>query len=161
MATFGLILLFIVAGAAVTFVAYTGGLGAAREAYLTRGGTFFKVAIPLLYIGLGIAVPAVVIAGGQAKQGNTGALANKSAEGQVEEGKRLFQDTCAACHSLDAVNARGVTGPDLDEIGQVTEERILEAIKNGGTGQGKMPANLLQGESAKAVAVYLTEVAGR
>jgi mono/diheme cytochrome c family protein len=161
MATFGLILLFVVAGAAVIFVAYTGGLGAAREAYLTRGGTFFKVAIPLLYVGLGIAVPAVVIAGGEAKQGNTGALANKSAEGQLEEGKRLFQDTCATCHSLDAVNARGVTGPDLDEIGQVTEERILGAIKNGGTGQGKMPANLLQGESAEAVAVYLAEVAGR
>jgi mono/diheme cytochrome c family protein len=161
MATLGLILLFVVAGSAVIFIAYTGGLGAARQAYLTRGNTFFKIAIPVLYVGLGIAIPAVVIAGQESKEGNTGALANEPAEGKIKEGKVLFQNTCASCHSLGAVNARGVYGPNLDEIGQMNEKRVLEAIKNGGTGQGLMPANLLQGESAEAVATYVTAVAGR
>lgn len=161
MATLGIILLLLVVGAGVAFVAFSGGPGAAREAYLTGGPTFFKVAIPLLYIGIGIAIPAVVIAGRDAKQGNTGALANTPVNDKLQEGKNLFEATCATCHSLKAVNARGVTGPDLDEIGQVTEERILAAIKNGGTGQGRMPANLLQGESAEAVAAYVAKVAGR
>jgi mono/diheme cytochrome c family protein len=161
MATLGLILLFVVLGTGVIFIAYTGGLGAAREAYLTRGGTFFKIAIPLLYIGMAIAIPAVVIASHDAKQGSSGALANKPAEGKIEEGKALFMNTCASCHSLKAVNARGVMGPSLDSIGQVTEKRVIEAIKNGGTGQRLMPANLLQGESAAAVAAYVTETAGR
>ena len=161
MATFGLILLFVIAGAAVIFIAYTGGLGAAREAYLTRGNTFFKVAMVLVYVGIGIAIPAVVIAGGDTKKGSTGALAHEPAEGKIDEGKTLFQNTCAACHSLGAVNARGVTGPDLDEVGQMSEKRVLDAIEKGGTGQRKMPANLLQGEAAEAVAAYVTEVAGR
>ena len=161
MATLGIILMFLIVGGAVAFVAFSGGPGAAREAYLTRGSTFFKVAVPLLYVGLGVAIPAVVIAGMDAKKGNTGALANTVPSKKLQEGKNLFQATCATCHSLSAVNARGVSGPDLDNIGQVTEKRILQAIENGGTGQRRMPANLLQGENAEAVAAYVAEVAGR
>jgi hypothetical protein len=170
MATFGLIVLFVLVGSAVIFIAYSGGPSAAREAYLTSGSRFFKVAIPLVYVGLGIAVPAVVIANGEKKEGNSGALANTVPSKKLEEGKGLFQNTCAACHTLQAVNAQGVTGPDLDEIGLDTstpdarrssERRIVDAIKNGGTGQRRMPANLLQGESAEAVAAFVTDVAGR
>jgi mono/diheme cytochrome c family protein len=170
MATFGLILLFVLVGGAVAFIAYSGGPGAAREAYLTRGGTFFKIAIPLVYVGLGIVIPAVVIAGGEEKEGNTGALANTAPREQIENGKELFQNTCAACHSLKAVNAQGLTGPDLDEIGldsstadarKTSEERIVNAIKNGGTGERRMPANLLQGENSEAVAAFVVDVAGK
>jgi cytochrome c553 len=161
MATLGIILLFLLVGGAVAFVAFSGGPGKAREAYLTRGRTFFRIAIPVLYIGLGIAIPAVVIAGREGKEGNTGALANTVPSHQLQDGKNLFSKTCATCHSLKAVNARGVTGPDLDNIGEVTEKRILDAIKNGGTGQRKMPANLLQGENAEAVAAYVAHVAGQ
>jgi hypothetical protein len=170
MAVFGLILLFLLLGSAVAFIAFSGGPSAAREAYLTRGNTFFKIAIPLLYVGLGIAIPAVVIAGHEEKEGNTGALANTETEGKLELGKELFHNTCATCHTLAAINAQGVTGPDLDDIGldtstakarQQSVNRVLDAIKNGGTGQRRMPANLLQGSSAEAVAAYVTDVAGR
>ncbi len=152
---------FLALGIGVLFVAFSGGPGKAREAYLTRGRTFFRIAIPVLYIGLGIAIPAVVIAGREGKEGNTGSLANTVPSQQLQDGKNLFQMTCATCHSLKAVNARGVTGPDLDNIGEVTEKRILDAIKNGGTGQRRMPANLLQGENAEAVAAYVAHVAGK
>jgi len=170
MAVLGLILLFVLVGSAVAFIAYSGGPGAAREAYLTRGSTFFKIAIPLLYVGLGIAIPAVVIAGHEEKKGNTGALANQKADGALESGKQLFHNTCASCHTLEAANAQGVTGPDLDNLGLDTsspekrkqsEQRIVNAIKNGGTGQRRMPARLLEGDSAKDVAAYVTDVAGR
>ena len=160
MATLGIILLFLVVGGAVAFVAFSGGPGAAREAYLTRGRTFFRIAIPLLYIGLGVAIPAVVIAGMEGKEGNTGALANTEPSHKLQDGKNLFQKTCATCHTLKAVNARGVTGPDLDNLG-LNEKRVLDAIKNGGTGERRMPANLLQGENAEAVAAYVAHVAGR
>ena len=170
MATFGLVLLFLLVGSAVAFIAFSGGPSAAREAYLTRGNTFFKIAIPLLYVGLGIAIPAVVIAGGEEKEGNTGSLANTVPDGQLENGKELFQNTCATCHSLKAVNAQGVTGPDLDGLGfdtsteetrKASEKRVLEAIKNGGTGERRMPANLIQGSNADAVAAFVVDVAGR
>jgi mono/diheme cytochrome c family protein len=68
---------------------------------------------------------------------------------------------CKSCHNLDAVQAEGVTGPDLDELGGVDTQRVLNAIKKGGTGQNRMPANLLQGQDAKDVAGYVARVAGQ
>ena len=54
-----------------------------------------------------------------------------------------------------------MTGPNLDELGGLDKERVLNAIKIGGTGTGRMPADLLSGEDAEAVAAYVSEVAGR
>jgi hypothetical protein len=59
------------------------------------------------------------------------------------------------------VNARGITGPDLDRIGTMTPARVLSAIKIGGTGQGRMPSGLLQGSNAQDVAAFVTAVAGK
>ena len=164
-------MLFLLVGGAVAFIAFSGGPGAAREAYLTRGRTFFRIAIPVIYIGLGIAIPAVVIADGEAKQGNQGALANTEADRRAQGG----QGAVPAARARPATRSRrptrsGVTGPNLDEIGldsstpearKASEERIVAAIKNGGTGERRMPANLLQGEDAEAVAAYVADVAGR
>ena len=160
----GFLLPWILVGIGVVYVAFWGGPGAAREAYLTRGRRAFAVIIVLLYIGVGIAVPAVVIASRGDKEGNSTALSQKTLRDQpayVERGRSLFVENCAACHNLDAVNARGVTGPDLDKIGTVTPSRVLSAIKVGGTGQLRMPAGLVQGDNAKAVADYVSAVAGK
>src|SRR3954452_13781172 len=94
---------WLLVGLGVVFVAFSGGPGAAREAYLTRGRTFFKIAIPVLYIGLGIAIPAVVIANSHKKVGNHGALAQETPHGDLQRGKDVFQQTCASCHTLKAV----------------------------------------------------------
>jgi mono/diheme cytochrome c family protein len=161
MEVLAILLPFVLIGIGVVFVAFSGGPAAAREAYLSRGGRLFRVMIPLLYIGLGIAVPAAVIAGREEAEGGVGRLEQASLGDREQRGKELFRKTCASCHNLDAINARGVTGPDLDEIGQVTEQRVLSAIKNGGTGQGRMPANLLQGEDAADVALYVSRVAAK
>jgi hypothetical protein len=42
----------------------------------------------------------------------------------------------------------------------VTKQRILEAIEIGGTGQGRMPPRLIEGDDAEKVAEYLAKVAG-
>jgi mono/diheme cytochrome c family protein len=152
---------FLVLGIIVIFIAFSGSPGAAREAYLTRGGRSFTLLIGLLYIGLGIAVPAAVIAARGEAEGGVGSLRAEQATTRDEEGKELFIATCKSCHSLDAVQAHGVTGPDLDELGGLDRERVLNAIENGGTGQGRMPAGLLQGRDAEEVARYVARVAGQ
>jgi hypothetical protein len=38
---------------------------------------------------------------------------------------------------------------------------VLNAIKRGGTGTGRMPPQLLDGPDAEAVAAYVAAVAGR
>jgi cytochrome c551 len=161
MAAAAIIIAFLLIGGAVAFVAYSGGPGAAREAYLTGGSRFFKLVLPLIYLGIGIAVPAIVIANGKAGEGASGRLADVTPNKTEAKGKQIFRQTCASCHSLAAVNAHGVTGPNLDQIGQVTKERVLSAIRIGGTGDGRMPAGLLSGKNAEAVAEYVSKVAGQ
>jgi cytochrome c553 len=152
---------FVLLGAGVIFVAFSGGPGQAREAYLTKGGRVFPFSMLVLYVVLGLAVPALVIANREPAEGGTPPLQHEEASGELEDGKELFRSTCATCHTLAAANAHGVTGPDLDEIGEMTEERVTQAIKVGGTGQKRMPAELLEGEDAEAVAKYVTAVAGQ
>jgi mono/diheme cytochrome c family protein len=151
---------FLVAGVVVVFIAFSGGPAAAREAYLTRGGRGFRILIPVLYVALGAAVPAAVIASRGEAEGGVGKLRTEALTKQQEEGKQLFRQTCWSCHNLDAVQAQGVTGPDLDDLG-LDEQRVLNAIRRGGTGDGRMPAALLQGEEARSVAAYVAKVAGQ
>ena len=102
---------FVLLGVAVLFIAFSGGPSAAREAYLTRGGRAFKVVIPVLYVALGLGVPALILANRGEATGGTGNLRTEKIGDQAERGKQLFRQQCASCHSLAAVNARGVTGP--------------------------------------------------
>jgi cytochrome c553 len=152
---------FVVAGLVVMFIAFAGGASAAREAYLTRGRRAFTISMLLLYLGLGIAVPAVVIASRGESVGGTGSLRSEQVSGTLEDGKQLFIQTCKSCHTLAAVDAHGVTGPNLDELGGLDKQRVLRAIKVGGTGSGRMPPELLTGADADAVATYVSTVAGR
>ena len=152
---------FIVVGLIVIFIAFSGGASAARQTYLTRGGRPFSVGIVLLYLALGVAVPAAVIAARGEAEGGVGSLRTKELSGKEEEGKTLFVQTCKSCHTLAAVQAHGVTGPNLDELGGLDKARVRQAINRGGTGSGRMPPALLEGADADAVATYVADVAGR
>lgn len=152
---------FVLLGAGVLFVAFSGGPGRARQTYLTGGGRGFRIAFVLLYVALGIAVPLLVIVGREESVGATGGLATAEIDPELEEGKALFLENCSSCHTLEAANARGVTGPNLDELAPLEEDRVLNAIEVGGTGDDRMPAGLLEGEDAEVVAAYVAHVAGR
>jgi mono/diheme cytochrome c family protein len=150
---------FVVLGALVIFYAFSGGDGAAARP--ARGGRLFSWGVIALYAALGVAVPALVIANRGEAEGGTGSLRSDQISGQLEEGKRLFIQTCKSCHTLEAVNAHGVTGPNLDELAPLEKQRVRGAIKRGGTGTGRMPPQLLDGAEAEAVAAYVSAVAGR
>jgi mono/diheme cytochrome c family protein len=152
---------FVLAGIAVIFIAFSGGPSAARDAYLTRGGRVFTLVFVLLYLALGVAVPAAVIAGRGEAKGGTSSLRSAEPTATEETGKQLFIQNCKSCHTLAAVQAHGVTGPDLDELAPLDKERVLNAIERGGTGTGRMPPALLEGVDAEAVATYVADVAGR
>lgn len=152
---------FVILGVGVVFVAFSGGPGRARRAYLTGGGRGLRLALVLVYVALGIAIPALVIVGREESVGATGSLATADLDAELEEGKNLFLENCSSCHSLDAANARGVTGPDLDALAPLEEDRVLSAIENGGTGENRMPAGLLEEQNAEVVAAYVSRVAGR
>jgi mono/diheme cytochrome c family protein len=175
MATAAFVIAFLALGSAVAFVAFSGGPSQAREAYLTKGRRGFRIAIPILYIALGVAVPALVLANRHSAEGSSGPLADKQGSKSFQQGKTLFRENCWSCHTLKAAGARGVTGPNLDQLGKVDPQRVVNAILIGGTGDGRMPQNLVPGAckklpchaagqkptDAEDVATYVSQVAGK
>lgn len=75
-------------------------------------------------------------------------------------GEDLFVEQCGSCHVLAAAGTSGTIGPDLDGLSP-DEQQVLAAIENGGTGSGAMPAGLLEGKDAQAVAEYVATAAGQ
>jgi len=156
---------FVVVGVLTIVFAFSGGTRRRsrrrRRASSSGTGTALKVGVTVVALGLGLAVPAAVIASRSAGLGRSSQLADQDLSLQLREGKVLFGQNCASCHSLSASNARGATGPDLDQLGRLSDERVLNAINNGGTGDLRMPAGLLEAQQAEAVSAYVSAVAGR
>jgi sulfite dehydrogenase len=72
--------------------------------------------------------------------------------------KRLFVDTCAACHALDAAGASGPVGPDLDAAAP-SAAKVRRWIRTGSS-DGIMQPGLLEGDDARRVADFVARSAG-
>ena len=91
-------------------------------------------------------------------------------------GKELFigEGQCGSCHTLADAGTKGVIGPNLDNafmqsredgIGEATiravvRDQISYPIEAPNTGAPGMPADLVTGDDADAVAAYVASVAG-
>lgn len=144
-------------GTAVVVVAFRSGSSAAQGRRGRLGGRGLRAVFVPLALILAVVIPGAVIAdNGPERSGS----ATASLTGEEERGRELFVGTCASCHSLAAANARGVTGPNLDGLGAIDQRRVETAIRVGGSGEKRMPAGLLEGQNAAAVAAYVAKVAG-
>lgn len=82
----------------------------------------------------------------QAAQQEQGAGAEMSA-------KELYLQNCVSCHGE---NLEGGAGPALKKVGaRMSKEEILQQILEGG---GGMPAGILTGKKAEAVAEWLSKM---
>jgi mono/diheme cytochrome c family protein len=157
------VLAFVVLGLAVVFIAFSGGPRGARR---SRGGPSragrraVVVGTAIVALALGVAVPLAV----GVVNGNDHA---KVAPGGVDldqaqvNGRATFARYCATCHTLNASNAVGKVGPNLDAL-HPPKALIVDAIAKGrAQGRGQMPAGLVTGEEAQDVAAYVAAVAGQ
>jgi plastocyanin len=99
----------------------------------------------------------------------------------LANGKTLFSEKCAACHELARAEAKGVTGPSLDQAWQQSEKdglgrstfeglvhkqilhpnRIAQVDPATGKSLALMPPGLVTGEDAEDVAAYVAYAAAR
>ncbi len=167
---------WVVLGVGLFFVAIRGGVGGVRETLQLQGPgarRFFGVSFVAIYLGFGLALPALFLTGNHANaNAQVGGLKLSAAE---KTGRELFGQHCAFCHTLAAANAIGKIGPNLDTLSNASSEQIVvHTILNGclqspGPGQssstclgyGTMPANVLQGQQAADVAKFVARVAGK
>ncbi len=90
----------------------------------------------------------------------------------LRAGAELFNERCSGCHTLSAAAARGskpegevesgerTNGPNFNQR-KITKDDALFAIRNGGFSGAIMPANIVVGEDAEAVAEFVAEYSGR
>jgi mono/diheme cytochrome c family protein len=154
------LLFFIILGLGVVLVAMRGGPRGVRDT-LEVGrkrplhAAEFAVAGAIAVFGL--AVPAVVLLGDQASAGPGGTKLSAD----EKEGRVLFAEKCATCHTLKDAGAVGKVGPNLDELAPAPALTLNAIEKGRAAGKGQMPAQLLEKDEAKKVAKYLADVAGR
>jgi mono/diheme cytochrome c family protein len=156
------VLAFVALGLSVVFVAFSGGprgVGRSRRGPSRTSRRVVGVAVAVVVVGLGVAVPLAVglVNGDHAKNAPGGVDLNAS----QTAGRSTFAKYCATCHTLKASNAVGKVGPNLDVL-HPPKGLILDAIKNGrARGQGQMPAGVVDGQDAQNVAAYVAAVAGQ
>lgn len=153
-------------------IANRSGRGAARSGQpRSARHRFSNVVLVVVYVGFGLALPAVMLIGNanrsSAQVGGLKLTANE------KEGRNLFGAHCAVCHTLAAANAVGKTGPNLDTL-KPSESLIIHTIANGCLqdppspsspqtclGYGTMPADIVEGQQAHQVAAFVARVAGQ
>ena len=155
MAVIGFLAPWVLVGVAVIVLAVRSSPARGRRGRPSGRG-LAAVFVPILIV-LAVLIPGAVIADNGAERSSS---ADATLTAEEERGRDLFRQTCASCHSLAAANARGVTGPNLDSLGAIDARRVEIAIRVGGSGEKRMPAELLDGENAAAVGAYVAKVAG-
>jgi len=85
-------------------------------------------------------------------------------------GATLFSQRCAGCHTFSfaathgsAANirtAQDINGPDFDQRCERPVDRVLYAIENGGFSGAYMPANVVVGQQAREVAMFVARFSG-
>lgn len=75
--------------------------------------------------------------------------------GFEEHGRTLFIRNCGACHTLADAETSGIAGPSLNTPWDAS--RVREVIADG---PSQMPAALVTGRDARAVAVYVAAATG-
>jgi mono/diheme cytochrome c family protein len=161
MAVWVLIIFWVVAGLGVLLVAMQATRRRRRAGERESKGTRRAIAVgfAVFFVVFGLGLPAwSLITESKAEDEVRGGVDLTNAQ---VEGRQLFTQNCATCHTLAASNAVGRVGPDLDVM-RPTEELTLNAIEEGrARGQGQMPADLVTGQEAQDVASYVAAVAGR
>ena len=94
------------------------------------------------------------------------------AEPGMQRGAELFNERCSGCHTLDAAASLGsmperqadggerTNGPNFN-VRIESRDDVLYAIRNGGYSGAIMPANIVVGQDAQAVAEFVSTYAGR
>ncbi len=165
----GVVIVWVLIGLTVFFLAMRGGPRGARQSLHTesKAGRRAVVAGVVALFAFGLAVPALVLAFNGSNKASVG-VGGVHLNAEEQHGRELFAQSCATCHTLAGANAVGRIGPNLDvrlgdsiptEAGR--KALVLNAIAEGrARGLGQMPALLYQGHDAEAIADFLAAVAG-
>lgn len=158
--------------AGIWFATSRGGFRGVTKVFMSEtpiGRRLINMSMVVVYVGFGIAVPLVMIIGNHAKA--SAQVAGIKLDSAEKQGRILFGEHCAVCHTLSAAAAVGKVGPNLDQLrppaSLVLHTIAYGCLQNAGQqinevclGYGNMPADVVQGRDAQDVAEFVAKVAG-
>jgi mono/diheme cytochrome c family protein len=164
LATTAFLAFWVVVGLVLFFIALRGGPRGARATLQSqsRGGRrTATIVFAVFYVAIGAVVPVLILVdngdNADARVGGT----SIELTAQEEDGRQLFGEYCASCHTLAAARADGKVGPNLDRL-MPPEGLVADAVERGRQrGSGTMPEGIVQGEDVDAVSAFVAAVAGR
>lgn len=132
--------------------------------------THFAARALAAVLALLAAAGGTVACGGSSDDGVAStATTTEVATADVARGETLFAERCSGCHTLSAAGMHGSAqeAPDAEPTDgvnfdwrKVDEADVLHAIRNGGFGSSIMPANIVVGDDAAAVAAFVAKASG-
>jgi mono/diheme cytochrome c family protein len=162
MTTLIFVLVWVVLGLGLVFIALSGGPSGATAQLMSTSRAGRRVAIVLFAVSLvvlGFVIPAAVVRADKEKDDIPEANVSDLTESE-KHGRELFGLRCANCHTLQAANAIAQVGPNLDQI-RPNKATVLNAIENGkSAGNGQMAGGLYTGEDAEDVANFVAKAVG-
>jgi hypothetical protein len=164
LATVAFLAFWLVVGLILFFIALRGGPSGARATLQsqTRGSRrAAAVVFAVFYVAIGVAVPVLLLVGNHdSAEAHVGGTTIKLTA-QEENGRAIFGERCASCHTLAAADANGKVGPNLDQL-KPPKALVVDAVERGRQrGNGTMPAGVVQGDDVDDVAAFVAAVAGR
>jgi mono/diheme cytochrome c family protein len=111
------------------------------------------------YVASVAALPVRQQPGGTTTGEGGGTTTGEGETGEAPDGEAIFEEAgCGGCHTLEAADASGTVGPNLDDS-QPPKELVIERVTNG---MGAMPAfkDSYSAEQIEAVADYVVASTG-
>jgi mono/diheme cytochrome c family protein len=164
LATVAFLAFWVVVGLVLFLIALRGGPRGARATLQSQSRASRRAAVAffvVFYAAIGVAVPVLILVGDHDSaaahvNGTTITLTQ-----QEQNGRKIFGQRCASCHTLAAANAEGKVGPNLDQL-KPPASLVADAVERGRQrGNGTMPAGIVQGKDVAAVATFVGAVAGK
>ena len=164
LATAAFLAFWVVVGLVLFFIALRGGPRGARATLQSqsRGGRrTAMVLFAVFYVAIGVAVPVLILVGNHDSDVARADGAAIELTQRQDDGRMIFGEYCASCHTLAAAGADGKVGPNLDQL-QPPEGLVEDAVERGRQrGNGTMPGGIVQGEDVAAVSAFVAAVAGK
>jgi mono/diheme cytochrome c family protein len=163
MTTLIFVLVWVVLGLGLLFIALSGGPSGATERLMSTSRAGRRVAVVLFALALlllGVIIPAAVVSAVSNRDDIPEANVSNLTESE-EHGRELFGQRCANCHTLAAANAIAQVGPNLDQL-RPPKQLVLDAIEEGRSrGNGQMAGGLYTGGDAEDVASFVAKAVGQ
>jgi mono/diheme cytochrome c family protein len=159
MQTLLFVLFFLALGLSVVLVAMrSGAKGPVLDSSRRTSRRVLAWLLAFAILAFVIAIPIAVALDDRDAEATAGAV---ELNGQEQRGRQVFNANCVQCHTLKASNSVQQIGPNLDDL-RPPKALVLDAVDKGrARGQGQMPAQVVTGPDADAVAAYVAKVAGR